>query len=152
LVGFLKDLSSEIRQGEVQVAGAQVDPYYLAEAGVDPDHRASLAEDQEPLLDQRAELAWQGPRLNAKLPAKPAHRNRLVVRDFPKKSLLSAFRFDRWELSDCEYPPTFRRWSQGVAKLRNSQLFSPPRHTDTAPLLAATVSRFPAATKTDAGS
>jgi hypothetical protein len=50
-VRLLQDLPSEIRQGEVEVAGAQVDTYYLAEAGVDPDLRASLAEDQEPFRD-----------------------------------------------------------------------------------------------------
>jgi hypothetical protein len=67
-----QDRASEIRQGEVEVAGAQVDPYYLAEAGVDPDLRASLAEDQEAFRDQRPELAQQRLRLNAKSPGEPA--------------------------------------------------------------------------------
>jgi hypothetical protein len=42
-IGILEDLSPEISQGEVEMAGAQVDPYYLAEVGIDPNLRASLA-------------------------------------------------------------------------------------------------------------
>ena len=55
-VEILKDLSSEIRQGEMEVAGPQVDPYYLAEGGVDSYLRASMGEKQRPIPDHWTEL------------------------------------------------------------------------------------------------
>jgi hypothetical protein len=94
LKGILKDLSAEIRQREVHMAAAQVDPDYLAETGVDPDLPTALADDQEPLLHQWTELCQHRLGLYARFPGELGNRSRPTVCDFLENPLLSAFWFD----------------------------------------------------------